>query len=105
MRDLRFIFDARKRGAELFEQGALVTSKRRAARASAGEVAQMDQELSAKATISVGRGLGEESCKQHQRHRYADENSQGRVQKCDGVVRHDVVDIRCEGEVRSHQKA
>src|SRR3954469_8271518 len=37
--DLWFVFDARKRGAELFGQGALETSKSRGVRSSAGEVA------------------------------------------------------------------
>src|SRR4051812_46813226 len=83
----------------------MVASKRGAARASAGEVAEVDQELPAKATISVSRGLGEESCKQHQRHRYADENGKERIQKSSGVVRHNVVDVRCEGEIRGRQKA
>jgi hypothetical protein len=42
MRGLWFIFDARKRSPELFEQGALITSKSKGARMSAGEVAQVD---------------------------------------------------------------
>src|SRR4051794_37073235 len=37
--ELWFISDACKRGAELFEQGALVASERRAARAGAREIA------------------------------------------------------------------
>jgi hypothetical protein len=55
MRELWFIFDPRQRGAELFEQGKLITSKSRAARASTGKVAQVHEELPAEATICGGR--------------------------------------------------
>src|SRR5260370_25340018 len=99
MRELRFIFDTRKRGPELFEQGELITSMRRAARASAREVAQVDKELPAEAMTCAGRGLGGEDCKQHDRDRYANEDSKRRVKKRRAVIGHDIVDVRREGEV------
>jgi len=71
----------------------------------AGKVTQVDHELPAEATNCEGGGLGEESCKQHHRNRYAYENGKGRVQKCNGVVGHGVVDVRCEGEVHGRQEA
>src|SRR5712664_3875908 len=105
MRDPWFIFDARKRSPELFKQGTLVTSKGRAARASAGEVAQVDRELPAEAITCISRGLGEESCKQHHRDRYAYEDGKRRVKKRHGIIGHDIVDIRCEDEVHGRQEA
>src|SRR4051812_1790379 len=105
MRDFWFIFYARKRGPELLEQGELVTAKRRAARASAREVAQVDKELPAEAASCEGRRLGEEDRKQHHRDRYANENSKRRVKKRRGVIDHDVVDVRREGEVDGRQEA
>src|SRR5882724_11989345 len=84
MRELWFIFDARKRGPELFEQGELVTSKSGTARVSVGEVAHVDQELPAEATTCINRGLGEENCKQHHRDRYAYEDGKRRVKKRHG---------------------
>src|SRR3984893_14875526 len=105
MRELWCILDARKRGAELLEQGELVASKRTAARMSAGEVAQVDKELPAEATTGGGRSLWEESCKQHHRDRYAQENAKRRVKKRRGIIGHDIVDVRCEGEVHRRQEA
>src|SRR5882672_5372904 len=87
MRDLWFIFNARKRGPELFEQGALVTSKSRGAKTSAG------------------RGLGEEGRKQHHRDRYSYEDGKRRVEKRRGIIGHDIVDVRREGEVHGRQEA
>ena len=81
MRDLWFIFDARKRGPELFEQGTLVTSMSRAARTSTGEVAQVEKELPAEAASCVGWGLREKNCKQNDRDRYAYEDSKRRVKE------------------------
>src|ERR1700756_5918660 len=105
MRDLLFIFDARKRSPELFKQGALVTSKGRAATASAGEIAQVDKELPVEATTCIGRGLGEESCKQHHRDCYAHEDGKRRVEKRHGIIGHHIGDVRCEGEVHDRQAA
>src|SRR6267154_2177390 len=104
MRYSWFILDARQRGPELLDQSRLVASKRRAARASAGEVAQVDNELPAEATIRGGRGLGEESGEQHHRDRYADENRKRRVEKCGRIISHDIVDVRCEGEIHDRQE-
>src|SRR6266403_4916774 len=105
MRDLWFIFDARKRSPELFKQGPLVTSKGRAARVSACEVAQVDKELPAEATACISRGLGKKRCKQHHRDRYAYEDGKRRVKKRRGIIGHDIVDVRCEGEVHGRQEA
>src|SRR6266700_7248185 len=105
MRDLWFIFGARKRGPELFEQGALVTSKSGGPRLVAGKEAQVDTELPEEATTSVGRGLGEEGRKQHHRDRYAYEDGKRRVKKRHGIIGHDIVDVRCEGEVHGRQEA
>src|SRR3977135_2846296 len=101
MRDLWFISDAPKRGPELFQQGALVTSKSGGPRLVAGELAQVDRELPEEATTSVGWGLGEEGRKQHDRDRDAYEDSKRRVQKHHGVISHDIVNARCEDEVHS----
>jgi len=65
----------------------------------------VDHELPAKAANCEGGGLGKERSKQHHRNRYAYENGKGRVQKCNGVVGHDVVDVRREGEVHGGQEA
>src|SRR5712692_3211916 len=105
MRNSWFILDARKRGPELLKRSELVASKRRAARASAGEVAQVDEELPAEATTRGGRGLGKEGCKQHHCDRYAHEDSERRVEKRRGIIGHDVVDVRREGEVHGRQEA
>src|SRR5712672_31211 len=104
MRNSWFILDARQRGPELLDQSRLVASKRRVARASAGEVAQVDNELPAEATSRGGGGLREESCEQHHRDRYADENRKRRVEKCGRIIGHDIVDVRCEGEIHSRQE-
>src|SRR5438128_10518857 len=105
MRGLLVMLEGCKRGSELFERGALITSKGKAARASAAEVAQVDTELPEEATTSVGRGLGEEGRKQHHRDRYAYEDSKRRVKKRHGIIGHDIIDVRCEGEVHGRQEA
>jgi hypothetical protein len=69
MRNLWFIFDARKRCPELFAQGTLVARKGGRAPGRANEVAQVDHELPAKATTREGRGLGKERRKEHHRKR------------------------------------
>src|SRR4051812_12823640 len=105
MRELWCILDAHKRGRELLEQGELIASKRRAARASAGDVAQMHKELSVESASCEGRGLGKERRKQHHRNRYADEDSKRCIKKRCGVIDHDIVDVRREGEVDGRQEA
>src|SRR4029077_8684315 len=81
-----FILHSSKGLAELFAQGTLVAWKRGRAAGGADKVAQVDHELPAEATNCEGGGLGKERRKQHHRNRYAYENGQGRVQKCNGVV-------------------
>src|SRR6266700_4576636 len=105
MRGRWFTFDARKRGPELFEQSTLITSNSRAARTSASEVAQVDQELPAEAATCVGWGLREKNCKQNNRDRNAYEDSKRRVKEPHSIVNHDIVDIRCEHEVHGRQEA
>src|SRR5262249_57226165 len=105
MRDLWFALHARKRGSELFEQGSLVTSKSRAARASAAEVAQMDQELPAEATTREGRGLGKEDRKQHHRDCYPYQDGKRRVEKPRSIIGHHIADVRCEREIHGRQEA
>src|SRR5712691_13394310 len=79
--------------------------KSRIARASVGEITQVNKKLPAEATTCVSRRLGEEGCKQHHRDRYAYEDGKRRVKKRDGIIGHDIVDARCEGEVHGRQEA
>src|SRR2546430_2505583 len=74
-----------------------------AARARADEAAQVDKELHAEAPSCEGGSLGEERCKQHHGDCYAYEDGKRRVKKRDGIVGHDIVDARCEGEVHGRQ--
>ena len=57
------VFETGKYCPELFAQGALIRSN--VGPAGTGEAAEMDENLPAKATDCVRRGLGEEGRKQH----------------------------------------
>src|SRR4051812_23987958 len=72
---------------------------------SAAEVAQVDRELPEETTTCVSRRLGEESREQHHRDRYSYEDGKRRVEKPHGIIGHDIVDVRCEGEVHGRQEA
>src|SRR5262249_50817215 len=105
MRDLWFALHARKRGSELFEQGSLVTSKSRAARASAAEVAQMDQELPADATTRQAVVLGKEARKPRHPYCFAYKAGNRRVEKPRSIIGHNIADVRSEREIHGRQEA
>src|SRR5262249_35966109 len=103
MRELRLVFEARKRGPELFEQGEPIASKGLAASPSAGEITQVDAELPEEAATSGGRRLGEESRKKHHRDRYAYKDCKRGVEKRRGIIGHDIADVRSGREIHYSQ--